>query len=304
MWMAADRGRMGHTVGFARTISRFLTMAVLLCPAPRAADAPAHFHHLHLNSTDPDKAIEFYTNTFDCERAKFAAAVDGVWAQKSWLLFTRTASAPPAATTSAIWHFGWGAENMPDAYQKQLATGTPFGTPITQLFPKFWYAYVDGPDHAIIELNTSANHNFGHLHLISADAVSAGEWYQKHFGATWKSGKPPTREPRFIKGFQIGPASSLMMDNVNIIIFPIEYARQAMPEWKNRTEFESPKGRVVDHVGFSVDNLAGSLEALRKDGVKVTGEIKSAAGGKIKYAFIEGPDRIRIELIEGQAHKE
>ena len=28
------------------------------------------------------------------------------------------------------------------------------------------------------------------------------------------------------------------------------------------------------------------------------------AGGKIKYAFVEGPDNIRIELVEGQAHKE
>ena len=26
--------------------------------------------------------------------------------------------------------------------------------------------------------------------------------------------------------------------------------------------------------------------------------------GKIRYAFIEGPDNIRIELVEGQAHKE
>ena len=43
---------------------------------------------------------------------------------------------------------------------------------------------------------------------------------------------------------------------------------------------------------------------MRKDGVKVTDEIKSAAGGKIKYAFIEGPDKIRIELVEGQAQKE
>jgi catechol 2,3-dioxygenase-like lactoylglutathione lyase family enzyme len=94
------------------------------------------------------------------------------------------------------------------------------------------------------------------------------------------------------------------MDNVNIIIFPIEYARQAMPEWKGRKAFESPKGRVVDHVGFSVENLSESLEKLRKDGVTVTDEIKSAAGGKIKYAFIEGPDKIRIELVEGQAHKE
>jgi len=272
--------------------------------AAEAPTAPAHFHHLHLNTTDPAKAIEFYTRTFDCEKARFAGILDAVWAQKSWLLFTKAAKPPPTEIISTIWHFGWGAEDMPDAYQKQLAKGTKFGTPITELFPKFWFAYVDGPDHAIIELNTSANHSFGHLHLISEDAVSAGEWYQKHFGATWKNGKPPTREPRFIQEFQVGPNSSLMLDNVNIIIFPIEYARQAMPEWKGRKAFESPKGRVVDHVGFSVENLAESLEKLRKDGVTVTDEIKSAAGGKIKYAFIEGPDKIRIELVEGQAHKE
>jgi len=272
--------------------------------AAEAPTAPAHFHHLHLNTTDPANAIDFYTRTFDCEKARFAGVLDAVWAQKSWLLFTKVAAPPPTEIISTIWHFGWGAEDMPDAYQKQLAKGTKFGTPITELFPKFWFAYVDGPDHAIIELNTSANHSFGHLHLISEDAVSAGEWYQKHFGATWKNGKPPTREPRFIKEFQVGPNSSLMLDNVNIIIFPIEYARQAMPEWKGRKAFESPKGRVVDHVGFSVENLAESLEKLRKDGVTVTDEIKSAAGGKIKYAFIEGPDKIRIELVEGQAHKE
>ncbi len=271
---------------------------------PALLAGQAHFHHLHLNTTDPAKAIEFYTNTFDCEKARFAGVVDAVWAQKSWLLFSKVATAPPADIISAIWHFGWGAEDMPDAYQKQLAKGTKFGTPITELFPKFWFAYVDGPDHAIIELNTSSNHGFGHLYLISDDAVSAGEWYRKHFGATWKSGKPPTREPRFIRDVQVGPNSSLMMDNVNIIIFPIEYARQAMPEWKGRKAFESPQGRVVDHVGFSVENLAESVENLRKDGVTVIDEIKSAAGGKIKYAFIEGPDRIRIELVEGQAHKE
>jgi len=266
--------------------------------------ADAHFHHLHLNSTDPAKAIEFYTKTFDCEKARFAGLVDAVWAQKSWLLFTKVATAPPAEIISSIWHFGWGAEDMPNAYQQQLAKGTRFGTPITELFPKFWYAYVDGPDRAIIELNTSANHNFGHLHLLSADAVSAGEWYVKHFGVTWRSGKPPSREPRFIRDVQVGPNASLMMDNVNIIIFPVEYARQAMPEWKDRKAFESPKGRVVDHVGFSVENLAAALEKLRNEGVTVTDEIKSVHGAKIQFAFVEGPDKIRIELVEGHARKE
>src|SRR5437899_11489326 len=99
-------------------------MAQLVLPALWAADsptAPARFHHLHLNSTDPAKAIEFYTNTFDCEKAKFAGVMDAVWAQKSSLLFTKAAAAPPAGIISWIWHFGSAAEDIPDAYQKQLA---------------------------------------------------------------------------------------------------------------------------------------------------------------------------------------
>ena len=58
------------------------------------ADRLYRFHHLHLNATDPQAAIEFYTSRFDCEKAAFAGN-NAVWAQKSWLLFDKAAS-PPA----------------------------------------------------------------------------------------------------------------------------------------------------------------------------------------------------------------
>ena len=279
-----------------------------------APAAPAHFHHLHLNTTDPQAAINFYTTKFDSEKARFAGLMDGVWAQKSWMLFTKVSSPPPWELTSAVWHFGWGAEDMKATYQKQLDSGTKFFTPLTDISDiggnkgatgLFYYAYVEGPDHALIELNTAQHHRFGHLHLFSEDPVSAGDWYMKHLGAIRRGTAPPSREPRFYRDVPIGPSMSLTMDNVNIIIYPIAYSRKVYPElWKNQTEMSPTKGRVVDHVGFSVDDLAVSLEKMRKDGVKVTDEIKSVAGGKIKYAFIEGPDKMRIELVEGHARKE
>jgi catechol 2,3-dioxygenase-like lactoylglutathione lyase family enzyme len=275
------------------------------------AFGPAHFHHLHLNSVDPAAAITFYTSKFDCERGRLAGLLDGVWAQKSWLLFNKVSAPPPWELTSAIWHFGWGAEDMKATYEKQLASGTKFFTPLSDIsdlagVPNFYYAYVDGPDHALIELNTAGHHRFGHLHLFSEDPVSAGQWYVKYFGAIRRATSAPSREPRFYKGFQVGPSMSLMMDNVNIIIFPIQLSKQSYPDqWKNNPSGIAPtRGRVVDHVGFSVDDLPATLELLRKDGVKITDEMKSVAGGKIKYAFIEGPDQIRIELVEGQARKE
>ncbi|MBO0858149.1 MAG: VOC family protein [Chloracidobacterium sp.] len=274
----------------------------------------AHFHHLHLNTTDPKGAIDFYTSKFDCEKAKFAGAFDAVWAQKSWLMFNKVEKAPSSELTSAIWHFGWGAEDMKAAYEKQVASGTKFFTQLTDISDisnanappgSFYYAYVEGPDKALIEINTARHHHFGHLHLFSADPVAAGEWYAKYFGAKRLGNRPPSREPRFYRNFQIGPSASLMMDNVNIIIFPVEYSKKDYAEqWKGKTEIESTKGHVIDHVGFSFANLTEALEKLRKDGVKVTDEIRSVAGGKIKFAFIEGPDKIRIELIEGHPSKE
>lgn len=295
MWMKAASPTTPRTVGCAPMISR-LAPAILLC---LPLFGQVHFHHLHLNTTDPAGAQAFYTAKFDAEKGKFAGQ-DAVWAQKSWLLFNKVAHAPPHEVLSTIWHFGWGAVDMPTEYQKQLDRGTKFSWPLTELFPKFFYAYVEGPEQAIIELNTAGGSHFGHLHLISADPVSAGEWYVNQFGAKWRSGRPPTREPRFLRGFQIGPSASLMMDNVNIIIFPIEYARQQWPDlWKERNEFVSPKGRVVDHVAFSVESLADA--ASKYPGLSKPEWIP---GTKVRSAFLEGPDKIIIELVEGHPVKE
>jgi len=273
----------------------------------------AHFHHVHLNVTDPVAAIEFYTSKFDSEKAKFAGISDAVWTQKSWLLFSKVDAPPKSEITSTIWHIGWGAEDMKATYRSQLDSGTSFATPITDISDigggtaqgVFFYAYVDGPEHQLIELNTANHHHFGHIHMLSKDPIAAGEWYIKEFGLSRRGQGSLSREPHFYRGYQIGPSLSLMMDNVNIIIFPMEYAKKEWPDlWKDRTDLESTKGHTTDHIGFGVDNLDQTLERLKKDGVKVTDEPRSVAGGKIRFAFIEGPDQIRIELVEGQARKE
>ena len=280
------------------------------CVASFAQTVPdAHFHHLHLNATDPKADIEFYTTKFDAEKASFKGLTDAVWAQKSWILFNKVAAAPPSEVVSTIWHFGWGAEDMKATYQKQLDSGTKFATPLTDIsdigggteMGRFFYAYVLGPDGALIELNTANHHHFGHIHLLSANPVAAGEWYAKHFGVKPRS----SAQVHMYRDVQIGPSSSFMMDNVSVIIYPMEYAISShMPGWENRKTFESTKGRVVDHIGISVENLDDAMTRLRKEGVTVTDEPKSIAGGKVKYAFIEGPDKLRIEIIEGRASRD
>jgi|SRR5947209_12879193 len=271
----------------------------------------AHFHHLHLNSTDPAAAVEFYTTKLESEKRKFAGVEDAVWAHNSWLLFTKVSSPPNSDITSAIWHMGWGGgANMQETYRKQLDSGTKFKTPITDISDqcdgkggngRFFFAYIDAPDHALIELNTTAegNTHFGHLHLLGSDPIAAGDWYIKEFGLRLRGAAPPSREPRFRCGRQTGPSVSLLMDDVNVIIYPVENAKAAFADaWRGRDKLESTKGHSIDHVGFQVDNLSDTLERLKRDGVRITDEPRSIVGGKVKHAFIEGPDLIRIELLE------
>lgn len=283
-----------------------LLLAAPLCAyaqmQPTAPPAAAHFHHVHLNATDPANAILFYTSKFKARKESFAGLADAVWTGDSWLLFTNVDSPPPSELLSGIWHIGWGAEDMQSTYQQQLAKGTRFATPITDISDMvggnraFFYAYVDGPDHALIELNTARHHNFGHVHMFSADPPAAGAWYAKELGLR----SLPQTTQRIYKGVQIAPAAFVTADHVSMIIYPVEYLQTAAPAvWKARGgAFASTRGRVVDHLGFSVDDLDAALARMRSDGVKVTAEPRSIADGRIHFAFVAGPDQVAIELIQ------
>jgi catechol 2,3-dioxygenase-like lactoylglutathione lyase family enzyme len=286
----------------------WLAALALACGLWCAELPPAHFHHVQINAADPKASIDFYTSKFDCERGRFAGE-DAVWAQKSWILFSRAGAAAPHEIVSAIWHIGWGAEDMPAVYKKQLESGTKFATPMTDISKlagrppgSFYYAYVDGPDHELIELNTANHHRFGHLHLLSLDPIAAGRWYNAHLGVPIRLEQT---DKRIYEGYPVAPASFLQADNVSIIIYPAEYARTAFPaEWRERKDFEPTRGRVIDHIAFSVDHLDATIARLRGERVRVVEAPRPAGDGRIQSAFIEGPDHIWIELVEGQAVKE
>src|ERR1035441_8615399 len=100
------------SIGLAASIG-----IVTICAQAQVVPPVAHFHHIHINATDPAASIAFYTPRFDCEKA---VGNDAIRAQDSWILFNRVGAQPPSEILSAIWHIGWGAEDMPAAYREQL----------------------------------------------------------------------------------------------------------------------------------------------------------------------------------------
>jgi predicted enzyme related to lactoylglutathione lyase len=259
-------------------------------PQPSVA---ASFHHIHLNSSDPSKAIDFYTRTFDVTKKTSLAGFDAVQSENIYLLFNRVKRPPATTPDSAIWHFGWGSTAMEADYRRHLANGVTFHTPLTRLGSGLLFAYMKAPDGALVEINTANTRAFIHVHLYSDAPLCAAEWYVKHLGATSRAQRTgpcevPFAAPSEPLGVIRSPAATVRFGEISLIIYP----RQ------RPGPLASPRGHVVDHIGVSVPDLASTLDRLRKSGVKVLEEPQRFGNSQTRAAMIEGPDSMAIELVE------
>src|ERR1700730_2864735 len=212
--------------------NRIALVVALVCmifaPASRAqtkspADAlPAPgFHHLHLNSMNPDAAIEFNMRQFPSTTKTTIAGFPALKAGKVYVLFTKVGAPPPIEPQTAIWHFGWHVIDV----RKNLAlykerkevkllplytteeggsvlvssdtwpgTGGLLGLTKAQIAeakaagvkPRggAGFAYLQGPDRAIIEYQGDMPvERFNHVHMYQEDPYCAQLWYQKHLNA-------------------------------------------------------------------------------------------------------------------------
>ena len=196
---------------------------------------------------------------------------------------------------SAIWHFGWGSTAMEGDYAKHLVSGVTFQTPITRLGSGTLFAYMKGPDGALVEINTSNTRAFIHVHLYSDAPLCAADWYVQHLGAVTRSNaqrtgpcEVPFAPPSEPLGVVRSPAATARIGQVNLIIYPRQRPGPLV----------GSRGHVVDHIAVSVRDLPVALDRLRMSGVKVLEELHQFGDSAMRAAMIEGPDSIAIELIE------
>jgi catechol 2,3-dioxygenase-like lactoylglutathione lyase family enzyme len=186
------------------------------------------FHHLHLNSVDPDAAIDFYTAQFQStSKTTWGGAPALASANDVLVLFTKVDASPSSNQETAIWHFGWhvtDARASLEMYKSRPhlkllplytsdegdsvlmssdtwpGTGGVLGLTRAQIAearstgvrPKggAGFAYMEGPDGALVEF--AGNHpveRFNHVHLFQNDPFCAQLWYQKHLNAPAMQGR-------------------------------------------------------------------------------------------------------------------
>jgi len=186
------------------------------------------FHHLHLNSVDPDAAIAFYVEQFPTSAKSSWGGFPALAAPNNVLiLFTRVATAAPTSPQTALWHFGWHVTDTRkslDTYtaRKSLAllplyttdeggsvfissdswpgTGGVPGRTKAQIAEakaqgiqptrSGGFGYMQGPDDALVEY--AGNHpaeRFNHVHMFQDDPFCAQIWYQQHLNAPVFAGR-------------------------------------------------------------------------------------------------------------------
>ena len=176
------------------------------------------FHHLHLNSVNPDAAIDFYTQAFpSTSRTEFAGQPALASPNRVLVLFTKVASPPATQPPTAFWHFGWHVTDVRatlDRFRRQnipllpLYTGVGSGTVFvsSDTYPGTGgvlgltraqveearikgakpaggagFAYLRGPDDALVEYQGNmAVERFNHVHLYQDQPFCAQLWYQRH----------------------------------------------------------------------------------------------------------------------------
>lgn len=118
--------------------------------------------------------------------------------------------------------------------------------------------------------------DYGHLHITATDQQAAAEWYARNFDGTAEGFGGATGE-----GVKIDRA---VISGIPIVIF------------KKDAGFPGSVGSGVDHIGFSMPNIAEKAKSLVADGAKMLGEPRNFGG--MDLAFVEDPWGTKIEIID------
>lgn len=114
---------------------------------------------------------------------------------------------------------------------------------------------------------------FDHVHLMADDTKAAAGWYAKHFGG---------------EVTKMGPFEVIEYGDMVLKFKKIKEGQAVKPSVSS----------VLDHIGFSVDDVQGKLDELAKDGATVKGPAKRLEAAGVTFGFAVDPWGTKIEVID------
>jgi len=263
---------------------------------------PAHFHHVRLNVTDPDKTVNYYKRYFGAVEVNYRGMSKGLFTERSFILLNKVDSPPSYGPRTAISHIGWAARDGKAEYEWLKKKGAEFQTDVAQLGNNYGM-YVYGPNKELVELWTGGqNHRFDHVHLWATDVAVTAKWFKDHLGLGGRTmPKPQSKNPESIGAIWM---SFLQCDNVGIVVFGrpdfdsvwwpgSNYTKEDAPD-----AFEPTKGTAIDHLAFSYRDIRPVFDRMKAGGAEIVEPISKKKDVGHTSFFVLGPDEILIEVVQ------
>ena len=239
--------------------------------------------HHHLNVTDVEAHKRFWADLLGGEAAMFGNS--HVMKLPNTLLFLREQNPTGESNGSTVNHLGFRVPDLHALVRKLKAAGIEIVT--TEVVAgaesdvhhntgqDVYMAFAKGPDGIRVELMEDkaldgiTSH---HIHIFTEDDAATQAWYVKHF-----NGKPGMRGP---------------FKKADVPGIELTFATAGSP-------VKPTKGRVLDHIGFEVDDLEAFCKQLESQGVRFDFPYRRIESIGLSLAFLTDPWGTYIELTEG-----
>jgi catechol 2,3-dioxygenase-like lactoylglutathione lyase family enzyme len=235
--------------------------------AEGAAVQTLAFHNVHIRVPDPAKAGEWYVRYLGATPGR---APQIVYFGKILVEFVKTDDPKPSAG-SVIDHICLSYADL-DAKMKDFAAGAKVVTPPKDMPGLFKLGFIEDPWGTKIEVVQDTELiGFHHVHLRVADPTAALNWYEGMF-----SGGERSKLKGRIDGLKYGDVWLLAASS--------------------GAETPAPSvDRAIYNIAWLVRNVDDAVSVLKSKGVKTVVEPRSI--NTVRYAFVEDPNGVRIELI-------
>jgi hypothetical protein len=149
----------------ARCLFVFVALGFAQQPAPVVVDAPAQFHHFHLNVIEPAGSMEYFSSQHGAIKVILQGFGVGVRTDKSYVLFERSDEDAPVQT--------WPQPDPPGAWSCQDPNRCfEDARSRLEMYP---------PDTGLI----------ARMEVLSHDPNTSRLWFEKHLGVRVGDGKTP-----------------------------------------------------------------------------------------------------------------
>jgi catechol 2,3-dioxygenase-like lactoylglutathione lyase family enzyme len=256
------------------------------------ATGPVTNGHHHFNAGNIDEHMRFWVDTLGGKAGTFANGSPIVLFPNA-LIFMRDQKPDGGMIGSTINHVAFSVRDLRSTVDRVKAAGfamitdseAPAGVDVVDDIgvvggdgPVTGIAYVRGPDGIKIEIlempaqeSTIAS---SHVHFFGENAEAMRAWYVDTFGAVAREG------------------------SVNGII-SADLPGLGLSFTGGAAGMDGTAGRVLDHIGFEIDNLEAFTQGLQAKGIELAVPYQVVPAFGIAIAFVTDPWGTSIELTEG-----